>query len=182
MLVLTDGIQCTDRYIIVALDKLLLINIYLPSCSSLYDLDSLCSIFNDITCAIEGVEVSYTIAGGDLNRNVLQTSQFSKCINDNMSLLGLSVCNNFLPTPSTIDYTFAAETRGAYSLIDHFFVSNLTPHFVRSLNVIHDSDNFSDHLPLMLKLDSELIKHCCMVPGIKQPVTEQADHNYSTLD
>ena len=72
-------IACTERYIIVALDKLLLINIYLPSCTRLTDLDSLCSIFNDITCAVEGLDVFYTIAGGDLNSNVLQTSQFSKC-------------------------------------------------------------------------------------------------------
>jgi len=77
-----------------------------------------------------------------------------------MIKLRISVCNNFLDKSCSIDYTFAAETRGAYSIIDYFFVSNLQPNFVRSLSVLHDVDNLSDHLPLCLELQNDIITLC----------------------
>jgi hypothetical protein len=77
-----------------------------------------------------------------------------------MHKLGLTVCNNFLDTPCTFDHTFAAESRKAYSLIDHIFVTNIMPNFVLLLVVINDVDNFSDHLPVKLELDKKVIDFC----------------------
>jgi len=102
---------------------------------------------------------------------VFESSTLSDFINNNLNIFDLSVCNNFLDKPCSVEYTFAAEKRGAYSTIDHFFVSNIVPNFVRSFNVLHDVENVSDHLPLCLELDSTIIDYCCHAPiTIKQSI------------
>ena len=153
-------VSCTDKYTIVALDKLLLINVYLPCSRNAQDRDELCSIFSRIYGDIEHLNSYYIVLGGDINCNVNQPSETAKLINDFVSKLGLSVCNNFLNTPCLIEYTFAAESRQAYSIIDHFFVSDRSPNHVSSLDVIHDVDNHSDHLPLLMKLERSITDAC----------------------
>ena len=47
-----------------------------------------------------------------------------------------------------------------FSTIDFFFITDCIPNFARSLNVIQDVDNFSDHVPRVLEFDSELVNFC----------------------
>lgn len=45
-------IACTDRYVIVAVGNLLLVNVYLPYCRNALDRDQLCSILECLTADI----------------------------------------------------------------------------------------------------------------------------------
>lgn len=59
-------ISCKERYTIISLDNLLLINVYLPSCRNEHDIDSLRSILSCICCDIEGLKSTFIIFGGIL--------------------------------------------------------------------------------------------------------------------
>ena len=58
-------IACTDRYVIVAVGSLLLINVYLPSCRSAADHELLSSIFSRIGIDLNDCTYSYAVLGGD---------------------------------------------------------------------------------------------------------------------
>ena len=98
-------ISCTDRYTIIILDNLLLINVYLPCCRNSLDHNELHSIFSRIASDIEGYCYSFIIWGGDFNCNVFESSTLSDFINNNLTKFGLSVCNNFLDKPCSVEYT-----------------------------------------------------------------------------
>ena len=183
-------ISSTDRYIVVALDNLLLVNVYMPCCRNALDHELIHNILYQIGSVMNEIDHSYVIIGGDINCNVFDQSVLSKLINDDIHNLGLSVCNQFLDKPCNIEYTFAAESRQAYSIIDHFFVSNIASNFVRSLDVIHDVDNHSDHLPLVLELDCFVLNsvvNCDAMnkSNVKPPVENDAHNealNWSQAD
>ena len=150
-----------DRYMIVAMDNLMLINVYLPCCQSLSDREELYSTLGRIECEIVDCNsCMYTICGGDMNAQLLESSESSRIINSFMKKLNLVPCNNFLEKPCSFDYTFAVESRNAYSIIDYFYVTNVSSNFVISLDVIHDVNNLSDHLPLKLEISNKIIQLC----------------------
>ena len=72
----------------------------------------------------------------------------------------MTVCNNILGYNFSVDYTCAAETSEAYSVIDHFYVSDVNSKYICSLDTIHVSGNLSDHMPLALTLDEGIIELC----------------------
>ena len=153
-------VACAERYTIVSLDDLLLVNVYLPTCRSESHLDELRSILGCICSDIGNCKYSHIIFGDDINCNVLHNSSAAKVINSILNSLGLVICNALIDIPCPFDYTFAAESRGAYSIIDHFFVTDTATNFVQSLDVIHDADNLSDHLPLKLELNMNILDFC----------------------
>ena len=166
-----DCIACSDRCIIVALDKLLLVNVYLPSCRSNVEQDELCSVIDTVVDKIVEVNSLYTILGGDLNCNVELRSAAANIINSRLTALGLlHASDTIIPRP-VIDYTFAVESRNAYSSIDNFYISQSLANYSLDLKVLHDSVNFSDHLPLHLVLNSNIIGTCKNVSSLNPVVT-----------
>ena len=129
-------VACCDRFIILMLDNLMLINVYFPCCQSAADRDDLCSLFSQIGLEVADLKYTYAVMGGDINCNVLLQSETAQFINEFVSKVGLTVCNKLLTTPAFIEYTFNAVTRGAYSTIDFFFITDCIPNFARSLNII----------------------------------------------
>lgn len=99
----------------------MLINVYFPCCQSAADRDDLCSLFSQIGVEVADLNYTYAVMGGDINCNVLQQSETAKCVNNFVSTLGLTVCNELLTTPASIEYTFNAVTRGAFSTIDFLY-------------------------------------------------------------
>ena len=57
-------IACAERYVIVALDKLLLVNVYLPYCRNDHDIVNLCEVLNCILAIIASLNYDYIIFGG----------------------------------------------------------------------------------------------------------------------
>src|SRR5690349_2343296 len=56
-------VACEDRYIILTLDNLLLINVYLPSCKTALERDELESTFNRLELDLAGLNYCYAIIG-----------------------------------------------------------------------------------------------------------------------
>ena len=155
-----DCISCAEKFVIVLAGRLLLINVYLPSVRSLEELDELRLIFSEIEILIIDLDYSYVVFGGDWNCDVTKNSRVSLFINDWMSKINLTLANNVLQTPSTITYTFSGKSRDAYSYIDHFYVSNIPDNLAHSITDIDDSENFSNHVPIVLKLDRSIFELC----------------------
>ena len=146
-------IACADRYVIIQFDNLILINVYLPCCKNFEDREVLCSVFSCISNDISDLSYSYAILGGDINCNITKRSEISDIINAYIINMGLVLSTNLNPAFNDIEYTFSVPARNAFSVIDHFFISsNFKACDLLSLETIDHVDNFSDHLPLKLKL------------------------------
>lgn len=157
-----------DRYMIVLLDKLLLINVYLPNCKSSLDRDELVTMFEELQQDLTGVRYEYGFCGGDMNTDCTLDSPLTKLINDKLQNLGFILCNSHLEVPSHIDFTFSVEGRNAYSYIDHIYITDSLAKSVISLEGIHDIDNFSDHLPIRLKFKNDSMISSC--PSINKEI------------
>ena len=168
-------VAATDRYVIVALGSLLVVNVHLPSCNNDLERELLNSTLIDISIEMNACCYTYAIFGGDFNCNVQTQSVNANMLNDFLNNLGFSICNKFLTNPNCIDYTFAVEARAAYSLIDHFYVSDMLPSPVLSLNVIHDVVNLSDHLPIKLSMHYKYFNKC--IEFQDKPVAEPLNVN-----
>jgi exonuclease III len=170
-------ICCTERFTIITIGHLLLINLYLPSCKNATDRDVVNSIFCSIAEYISECDYRFGIIGGDYNCNVMDKSTISIQISNCLEKLGFVISNKFLANPLCIDHTFAVESRGAYSLIDHFFVSNCLSNPVVSLDVIHDVVNMSDHLPVKLVLNNSIVN---VIERFEVTSCSTASHNNAT--
>ena len=153
-------ISCAEKFVIVTVGQLLLINVYLPSVKSAEDMDELRLIFSDIETFLADVECNYAVFGGDFNVNVMQDNAVSQFINDWMAELNLTLANYVLRIPCTITYTFKAKLRDAYSYTDHFYVSNNLANLAQSIIDVDSYENFSDHDPIVLTLDNGIYDLC----------------------
>jgi len=150
-------IVCAERYVIVALDELILINVYLPSANNVSERDELCSVLVSLSHDLEALNLSYAVLGGDVNCDVSCNSSNAKIINDAFSNMGLQNCMLGLKEPVSFKFTFCAPSRNAFSHIDHFFIGPCLTGQINSLNVVYDISNFSDHLPLILNVKSSAL-------------------------
>jgi len=110
------------------------------------------------------------VIAGDFNCNVMINNNVSLFMNDRMAKFNLTLANNLLQKPSTIQYTFSGKSRDAYSYIDHFYVSSNPANLVHSIKDIDSHENFSDHIPIILTLDK------CIFDLCKQDISAQYSH------
>ena len=141
-----------DRYIIVQLNELLLINVYLPCASAVNEawredyLCTLASISNDISA----VNYKYLIFGGDLNVDI----RYQHTLRD--SLFDFFDELNIVPTFTSLSNTlnsFCVDSTGACSLIDHFVISANLVNSVAKLDIVDSGVNFSDHCAVVLHVN-----------------------------
>ena len=94
------------------------------------------------------------IMGGDFNfdEEKLQNSKVLQCFSNFMLCTNLKIANN------NIQYTFHNDTRSCYSKVDHFLISESLQNKCDNIFTIHSSEDFSDHLPIMLNAKIDLIK------------------------
>src|SRR5579872_5189278 len=174
-------ISCAEKYVIVSVGKLILINVYLPSVKSKDDLNVLHGIFSEMEAFLIDVDFNYLVIAGDFNCNVLQNNTVSQFINNWMNNFNLTLANNLLQIPSTIKFTFSGKSREAYSHIDHFYVSKNPVDLVRSIINMDADVNFSDHIPIALKFDEGIYKLCKENMNIrKEPGIDKSDNKYET--
>lgn len=150
-------ISNSDRYMILSLDNLLLLNIYFPSCSNNSECDDLVLLLTEILDCINDISFDSLLIGGDFNCNVIQTTRQSLIINKFLNDLNLIECSKCVREPCSIQYTYCVEARNAHSTIDFFHVSDNCCQEVKSLNCIVDEANFSDHLPLVCVFDANFV-------------------------
>ena len=131
--------------------KLLCINVYMPYEDDFTNFDEFSRELAVIDELIDCHPDCHIVLGGDLNVDFSRNWMHTGLLNDFCS------CRNLTPIIrhpcSSIDYTYNFGMK-SFSVIDHFILSEqLFDHSVKSIAVIHDVDNTSDHDPLFLELE-----------------------------
>ena len=149
-------IASTNHYIIIKADKLLFINVYLPSVNSSAILDTVGVILSEIVdiCATTSHEALFI--GGDLNSNVLESSPVSNLINSSFNSIDSFVSYSFFNDSPSNSFSFSAPSRNASSLIDFFFLSQNLGSVASNFAIINHPLNLSDHLPISISFSRDL--------------------------
>ena len=116
-----------------------------------------------------------------MNCDILHASKASDLILSLLRPLGLEICNHLTKSPCSHSFTFAADSRSAFSNIDNFLISNYPLDLAHSLEVIEDINNFSDHLPIKLTMDARLVELCAIAKS-KTRAAPSASHERYNLD
>lgn len=138
--------KCSERFVALCLDNLLLINVYFPYVGNDNDLCTVQSMFAEIDSIICMFPNHRTILAGDFNCNIgincVKTALFQKFI-DQFSLIP---CNRIID--SNINFTYCHESLQNYSYIDFICISNSVSTELTEFKVLDLAFNLSDHLPI----------------------------------
>jgi len=148
LLSVTRCIHVAERFVIVLVGDVLLINVYLP-CVGTVDRDI---ITNDMLLEICTFKEQYDNCGcllaGDFNTDLDKNTNVSKDINHYLMDNNFSRCD--MLNPSSIPYTYANDSLSHYSRLDYIVYDNVTVH---NYDVIDSGSNLSDHLPITAHFD-----------------------------
>ena len=132
----------------------LLVNLYLPT-DTTHDRQNI-SVFNEALVAASSLAelhgVDSIIYGGDFHTDFRR--------NDSLHTISLNnfMCNETLVEPlNGIDYTFQSMASGDRSILDHFLLSDNLNSRVLCYDVLHEGDNTSDHEPIYISIDLDLL-------------------------
>jgi len=143
---------CFERYNIISIGNLVLINVYLPCTLRGDDLYLVDEMFDAIYLQLENITFTDIVFGGNINCNPANNSTSWKRLSNKISKLGVSHVTHL---PNTC--TFRQEKLNHSSCIDHFFIScssDQTVH-VDNITTIDCYMNFSDLVPVMLTLSGD---------------------------
>ena len=148
-------IIAADRYIIIRIGDVLVVNVYLPcgsdeSVQECY-MECLANIANDIS----DTEFSHIIIGGDFNLDLSSVHVMKDYLNNFVNNLGTVFVDDKLD-PGSHKFTFRVESTGAVSCIDHFAVSHSLYDSVVRVNIEDSGINLSDHCPVSLDMEMSL--------------------------
>jgi len=144
----TETVVCDERYIIVKIGDLLIVNTYLPCCGTEGRIDISKDILLQIEYWCEHFHWCRCLVAGDFNCNLDSTdpvAQLIATLSVNYSLLR---CDKLFR--SDMNFTYFNQSLNHYSYIDYALVSSDV--VVNDFIVIDPSINFSDHLPLFVSL------------------------------
>ena len=123
--------------------SILLVNVYMPSQSSLSD-------YLDILGVLEGFIESYrcdvNIIAGDFNIDFSRVNSSANYLSTFMSSFDLVACD--LAYGSSISYTYQRDDGSVCSWIDHILCNASHSHLISHVCPIYSGVNFSDHLPI----------------------------------
>jgi len=161
----TQLICSDDRYVIVIVGDLMIINVYLPCVgttnrSLIYE-----EVLENIAVWIEKYSHVNVILGGDLNDELDDSSPVSRLINQFAETNGLNRCDKlFLGVYYS---TYYNESLKCQSTIDFFLTSN--DNIVTGYNVIDPLANLSDHRPVVI--------NCVCLVDHNLPVTKSSSYH-----
>lgn len=149
-------LAAAERFIVVRIGKLILINVYAPVYSKNYDRNSvtleMLANINEILSDKSPDDV--IVIGGDFNINMTKQCDISDLFLQFVNSNNLAMCNR--SESCQINYTFANQAMTQFSCIDYFAISkSITDNF----NIAETLDlepNHSDHLPIRITLDNAI--------------------------
>ena len=166
-------VVCSDRYVIVCLGDIALINLYLPCLSNLKKddhSDMLIDIFDQLIVHMNELNIKQIILGGDLNTDLRRNTPVTKIIVDFANLFTLVECSS-VHTPMSADYTYIHSGLDHRTWIDWFLVSSSLCNSIVKLDIIEWPLNLSDHLPVSLELKLSV--------GFQKPDDRKLNNNRS---
>ena len=138
-------IHTSERYVIIKVGELLIVNVYLPCDGTV----NRTAIYSDVLNDVLSWRVNYAaypcIIGGDFNIDLDIVNPVScyvnKVLRDNM----FDRCDKLFGCSHK--YTYVNENLQHFSKLDYFVYSNVS---VSSFDVLEPDINFSDHLPILM--------------------------------
>jgi len=145
----TNLIKATDRYIIILVKDIVVVNVYLPcgnddSVQECY-MDCLANITNDIS----ELDFRQLIFGGDLNIDFNTGHAMKDYLLNFPSDIGIVFVDDKLDSELSKS-TFRVDSTGAASCIDHFAVSHSLSDNIMHVGIEDSGINLSDHCPVIL--------------------------------
>ena len=137
-----------------ATQKFLLLSVYMPFIDSSNREECLAETADAISMIeviIESHPNHLIIIGGDLNTPLRGDSPYDALWNNVASQNQLSYRSNLFSSPG---YRYRQDKLGQQILLDHFIVSSkiLNDGMTSNHQILDDSDNLSDHLPIIMTL------------------------------
>ena len=151
-----------ERLVILDINNTLFINVYLPcNDNSLNYREILLEILTDISDAIDRIDYTGLVFGGDFNCKLVSNSDQSKIVKDfleayDMKFIDLSKYN------AGDVYTFSNKVKGSYSIIDYICVSDCYLNCLTDYSVVHSAMNFSDHEGVAIVLNFSIATKDCL--------------------
>jgi len=144
-------IKASDRFIIVKIGDLYVVNVYFPDTSVPCRNELVADICSEIESYACVNSSSPIIVGGDFNCEFYDG--ISNCQDLNNFILDnyLSICDSKVTTDDK--FTYHHESLNCMSWIDHFLVSWNLFDRVLDAQIIDNGTNLSDHRPIWIQLD-----------------------------
>ena len=151
-----ECVTACERFIVVRLGDVLIINVYLP-CSGTSDRDLICrDVFDNISYWRTKFSDCACIIGGDFNVDLDTPSSSSKGVASIVERFfrdnNLNRCDRLCA--ASLKYTYANESLNQYSKLD-YFASDFV--HVKYFEVLDVEVNFSDHLPVLIRCNINLL-------------------------
>ena len=147
----TICLKCDDRFVIVAIEKFIFINVYLPCNAPGSDsiLDNILANIYDIVSLYPDYKIVF---GGDLNTSLSVNSKATKSVREFMNLCYLTDCNDVMQP--NCNYTYCHDTLNHFSTLDYLMVSSSIIHndLIR-FQILDNMINLSDHLPVLIAVN-----------------------------
>ena len=149
----TEVISATDRYVIVAVGSVVMINVYFP-CVGTNDRLSICDeLVNSLLPWLNKYSSRNIVIGGDFNTDLDVTNPISDLINQFTADCDISRCDRLFDAGSKLS-TYCNEALNHHSTIDFFLTSDAS--IIKAFDVLDLDCNFSDHRPI------NIICHCAV--------------------
>ena len=177
----TRLITASERYIIIMMNDVLVINVYLPCDNAEFAqeryIECLASIVNDIS------ELQYKdiIVGGDFNTDFTIGYAMKSYLLNFANDLGIAFVDDKLSTDIS-RFTFRIESTGAGACIDHFAVSQSLYNRVMRVTIEDSGINLSDHCPVLMDVRMSLTVPTTTPQCVKQQQKQQLYFRWDKSD
>ena len=146
MLYYCNTVGCDERFAIIKIGNLLLVNVYVPCCGTQNRIVLCEEMLAEVSSWCESFAMCQYIIAGDFNCNLDSNDPVAERINQFINMWSLERCDKLIP--SDVTYTYINNALNQQSYIDYALVSSDMG--VGEFYVLEPSINFSDHLPLIM--------------------------------
>lgn len=146
---------CTERYVVVCIGQLLVINVYFPTISSDRDLCTVQSMFAELDTIMERFPNHKKVFGGDFNVNLDLISDNNNIFYHFLFKFNVASCSRFIN--SNLQFTYCHDSLQHYSYIDFICISNDICMDLLEFKVLDLPFNLSDHYPVYVRLSIDHI-------------------------
>ena len=134
----------------------MLVNVYMPSSDKMEALEEYTTILQEVSSICIQSSTQHLILGGDWNADIARNDQRTKLFKD--FILDENLINVLELDISNVPYTYEniRVNPATFSTIDHFLVSPNLGKIVTKYETIFSHNDFSDHFPVMLTLNTNI--------------------------
>ena len=147
LLAISECIFCADRYVVVKVGNLVIINMYLPCVGTADRMCIIEDVLQEAWSWYEKYSECSVVIGGDLNTDLDKDNEVSRYINNFLTDHSLVRCDTLYPNKQ--QSTFVNEPLGHSSVID-YFISDMAEEIL-DYCVLDPDINLSDHLPIAIR-------------------------------